>query len=297
MIDYVRMNYENKSGIEAFILDEKNFPSTTNIIETHSGELLYPYRAKVQSMDIKVTKQRVCVSNSLHKLHNFRKEQENRNHNDFLYSDLVDNINFLDKELLDLKKSNLSKLEFGLNIELDIPAENVIKKNIYLHKFKTHSQEDNFSGKGYLKRFNYANYSIKIYDKAKQYFLPNNILRFEINYRNSKIFSKYNISNIINLKSKDSLRNLFKDLMQRFDEMVIVDDFSNNSKLADSVKNNLQEYTSYDYWEKLSSRSKRNKKAEELKNFKSILKENDLLKTKSMIEQKLISKFNHLIEN
>jgi len=119
MIDFVRLNYKDKSFIENYICSEENFKELRVILEKHSGVIEYPYKAQLETMDITITEKKVYVMNSLHKLNNSRKKKGNRNHNDFTYNELCDTINFVQSKLPNIDKAKLSKLEFGLNIELD----------------------------------------------------------------------------------------------------------------------------------------------------------------------------------
>lgn len=58
MVDFVRMNYNDKSVIEDFICNSKNFPELRVILEKHSGVIEYPYKTKLESMDITITEKK-----------------------------------------------------------------------------------------------------------------------------------------------------------------------------------------------------------------------------------------------
>jgi len=298
MIDFVRINYEDKSQIEPFICDEKNFKELRQVLEVHSGEIEYPYKTFLGTMDISVTEKKVCVKNSLHKFYNHRNKNGNRNHNDFTYSQLTETIDVLNNNLIELKNSRLSKLEFGLNIELDTPAEFVVRENIMMHNYNNHSHNKRFNGKGEFKQFDHSNYDIKIYDKAKQYNLAINVLRVEIKHKLAKSINPHRVYNINDLKSKDNLKSLFKNLMMRFEELTIIDNYKNSNTISKKVKKEIGVYTSYNHWESLkTSSSSRNKASKQKKQFLKLLKDNNLLNTKNELRDKLNSKFQYLINN
>ncbi len=294
MIDFVRMYYKDKRVIEPFICDEKNFSELRVILEKHSGEIEYPYSAKLKSMDIRITDKRVFLYNSIHKLNNFRKTEEQHNHNDFTYSELIENIKFIDNKLPLIKNTRLSQLEFGLNIEIDTPAELIIRENIIMHNYKIHSINEKFKGKGEYRQFNYSNYYVKVYDKSKQYNLSKNILRFEIKHISSKSFNPKGIYNILDLKDKNKLEILYKNMLQRFDEMTIIDNYRDNKKIPKKVKNQIERYTSFNYWEELPNRTK---KSREKKKFEDILNKHNLLTIKTELRNKLEEKYLYLINN
>ena len=294
MIDFVRLRYKEKDQIEAFVCNKANFEELLTVLECHSGEIRYPYTAKVGNMDVRINDKSAYVKNSIHKLHNELQGEEAHNYNDFRYSELCETIDYLDKKLTDLQKTRLTQLEFGLNIKLPVRAELIIRQNIVLHQLKLHNHDEQFKGKGQYKQFDHSNYYFKIYDKAKQYNLDEHIIRFEIKYKSNKGFHPMEVYNIHDLKSKEFLQNLFEDLLLRFDELTIVDNILKGTKISVKDKSKLESYLSYNYWEKLSERHNRNRKAKEKKAFQRLLVKNDLLNTKTFIRASLIQKFNEL---
>ncbi|WP_159022253.1 hypothetical protein [Formosa sp. L2A11] len=297
MIDFVRLRYLDKSRIESFVTDKVNFEELLTVLEYHSGDIRYPFTANIGCMEIKINNESVYVKNSIHKLYNELLNGKAQNHNDFKYTSLCETINYLDNKLVDLRKTRITQLEFGLNIKLTSPAEYFIRQNIILHKFRLHSHNEQFGGKGEYKQFNHYNYYFKIYDKAKQYDLKEHIIRFEIKHINNKTIQQLGVYNIHDLKSKSILKNLFDNLLKRFDELTIVDNLSTGSKMTKKDKRNLESYLSYDYWGKLSERGYRNQKPKEKKAFESLLIKYNLLKTKTFFRASLIQKFNELLDS
>ncbi|CAA0253096.1 conserved hypothetical protein [Tenacibaculum maritimum] len=298
MIDFIRMNYKDKSEVESFICDSKNFEELRVVLEKHSGEIEYPYKTSLGSMEINITEKNIRVMNSLHKFYNQQNKKGYRNHNDFTYSQLTETIDLLNNGLIRLENARLSKLEFGLNIELDFPAEFIVKDNIMMHKYQTHNHNKKFNGKGEFKQFDHCEYDFKIYDKAKQYRLTKNVLRVEIKHKCSRSINSHGVFNINNLTSKESLQSLFENLMMRFEELTIIDNYKNSSVISEEVKKKIGVYTSYNHWESLKSSSNlRNKAMVQKAEFKQLLEDNNLLNTKNLLRDKLNTKFQYLINN
>ncbi|PWI29774.1 hypothetical protein DI383_08420 [Flavobacteriaceae bacterium LYZ1037] len=297
MIDFVRLKYQDKSVIEPFVCNEDNFEELLTVLECHSGEIRYPYTAKIGNMDVRINDKSVYVKNSIHKLCNVLQGEDAHNYNDFRYSELCKTINHLDDKLTDLQSTRLTQLEFGLNIKLPVQAECIIRQNIILHQLKIHSHNEQFGGRGEYKQFNHYNYYFKIYDKAKQYDLDEHIIRFEIKHKTNKSFHPKGVYKLHDLKSKKLLQNLFDDLLKRFDELTIVDNILTDTKITKKDKGQLESYLSYNYWEKLSERQNRNRKPTEIKEFQSLLVKNDLLKTKTFLRASLIQKFSELLNS
>ncbi len=192
-------------------------------------------------------------------------------------------------------KTRLTQLEFGFNISVPRNAEDIIKESVLMHSLKRHSAVRKFDGKGYLLEFEQTNYVIKIYDKAKQYSLDENILRFEIKFRRAKEFNKLGIYTISDLKNKKNLGALFKYLITRFDELLIVDDYSENFKIPKEDVDRLNAYSSFVYWETITKSNQRTKKYNHKKIYFELLKKHDLLKTRNMLRKQLLQKFEKLI--
>lgn len=296
MIDFIRLQYKDKRLIEPFILSDTNFKDLHVCLEYHSGEIIYPYLANLESMDIIVYEKSVYVKNSLHKLKNFRQGKGNQNHNDFTYSELCEEIDYLCEKLVDLKTADITQLEFGLNIDVNKSAEEIVAENILMYKFSIHSQHKKFKGKGEYKQYENSNFYIKVYDKAKQYNRYSNILRFEIKFINKKEFIPLGIRYIDDLKNKTNLKRMFNYLLKRFDEMNIIDALDSENIPLEDYKS-LEIYSSSIFWDKMKERKFRNKKMNVKKTFNNLLFKYDLLQTKRYIRTQLENKFKLLLDN
>lgn len=301
MIDFVRAKYRDKSTIENFVSDPKNVKTLKSGYDVFNESVEYPLTTPIENMEVRVTETSAVYKNSLHKLNNILNndliDEKHHNSNDFCYSELCRTIDFLSNKIGDIDNARLTQLEFGLNVEVPIPAEELIKNNFIFHQQALHSHSMTFDGKGEYKQFDHSNYYIKVYDKAKQYKIDKHILRFEIKYKKNKGFNKFWIHNLLDLKNLECLKMLMDDLLMRFDELTIIDDFDANYPMPKTNLKQLNTYTSYNYWEKSFKRKDRNKKALVLDDFQKLLEKNNLLTTKKLIREKLVDKFNELINS
>ncbi len=296
MIDFIRIRYEDKSVIEPFVCNKENFETLDAIVEYHSGEIKYPFTTKIGVMEVRVTQKSVFVKNSLHKLFNLLGEDGNHNANDFTYSSLCQMIDYLVAHLPQLDSAKITQLEFGLNVNTDISAEEIIRNNVLMHNLKAHSHNKKFYGKGEYKQFDHYNYELKIYDKAKQYRLNQNILRFEVRFSRSRDFNRIGVHSISDLKSKECLGSLFDILMKRYNELLIVDRLD-SEELTEEISNEISRYLCSFFWQDLKDRKHRNVKAKLKKRFFGLLEDYNLLKTKNQIRTLLTDKFNQLINS
>jgi len=165
-----------------------------------------------------------------------------------------------------------------------------------MHQYKGGSSND-YGGRGELKQFRHSNFFVKIYDKGKQFRLNNNILRIEIKFIKAKEFQKMGIFNINDLKSHIILKKLFDHLINRFDELTIIDDFDELSIPDKKDYDLLCRYSNPIFWEEILKGSHQQKRARHKVVFNNLLERNDLLKTKAFLKTLLFEKFIYLINN
>jgi len=295
MIDFVKIHYKDKSEFEPYVDNAENFNNIFKVLEGNSGEVLYPYRARLGIMDIVVTEKGGYVKNSLHKLYNYIQNKEDKNYNDFEFSKLCDTIQHISR-IPRLTQTSLTNLEFGLNIKVNKPAEEILKKSVLMHKNKGYNHNRKFNGKGELKQFNHANYVIKVYDKAKQYNLPYHVLRFEVKFTRRRDFNKVAIYNLDDLKCKGNLKELFNIYMMRFDEMQIIDTILEESIEPEDFQK-LIRFKNPEYWQEDIKDKSGTFKMRRRNEFNALIEKYSLDSTKNELRRLLIEKYNHLINN
>lgn len=301
MIDFVKILYKDKSQIEPYMLDSNNFEEVTQILERHSGEIRYPYTTKFELMEIRMTQKYGTVKNSLHQLYNYINFNEKANYNDFSYSKLVETIDVLNQNIPDSCTTRISQLEFGLNISTNIPAEDIIRRKVLMHDYKGYNHNKQYHGKGELKRFDHANYLVKIYDKEKQYKSDYNvsghILRFEVRFTRNRDFNNIGVYNLNDLKSKQNLRRLFQILLKRFDDMQIVDVFDEATILDQVDYQKLTRFCNPQFWEEVSITKSRQTRMRYRMQFEDLVKKYNLDSTKVELKNQLRNKFVELMNN
>jgi hypothetical protein len=294
MVDYIRIFWRDKSKFEHFVCQQENFQEVDTLFGLHTGQIKYPYKASFNSMDVRVTEKYGFVVNSIHKAFNDKSGGKPHNHNDFSYENLCEMIDYINNKIIDVDKAKITQFEFGINIETPIPAEEIIRNNILMHKYKGANHNRLFNGRGELKQFDYHNYLIKVYDKAKQYNLNKNLLRFEIRFQKAKEFQKIGIFKLNDLKDKFKLRKLFQILLKKFEELVIIDDYE-ESEITNSDLSKLNRYKNPHYWETRVSMYSNTTKMRYVREFKALLVKYNLLKTKQGIRGLMIQKYLQLI--
>jgi hypothetical protein len=268
---------------------EQKFDKYTNQISE------YPLFMNVHNMKIKISLNIARVEGSLHKLHNIRSTKVNHNSNEFLKSQICNNLEFLNDIFPCIASAKITCLEFGLNINPPEESKTIICEKLYLHK-ENLPQGSILNGSKIYKEFSYEEYDLKIYDKARQYrylACESEILRLELRLRN-RALRNHNIKNIDDLKIIENLKGLFSTYIQRIQELRIIDSY-HDSKVPVIDKKLLDNYISEAYWRRLR-KSEHPQKIKRLRyQAENLIQEYALDSSKKKLIDLLKLRFQHLI--
>lgn len=291
MVDFIKLNV---SGLSESELLKNPLLEWKQKINLNTGEMIYPIKGKYFNLDIKLNPTRKEISGSIHKLRNEIKTSQNQNYDDFAYIDICEIIHHIQNVFrLDLKKTTIENLEIGLNIITNQFPEIILNKKIIVWKDKTPSRDNEYRGRGKYLEFEKSQLYFKIYDKAKQYDIPENILRIECKIIRNEFLKKYGINTLQDLLHKDSLRALQAFLFESFTSCIIVDDLSfqafTESKELDIFTKGINPL----YWKSFKNRASKKRFKDSL--FQ-ILEKYSLNTIQKEIESKLKAKGNDLLK-
>lgn len=296
MIDFVRVFYKDKQSFESYVMSEERFQEVDCVLGYHTGEVKYPYRANVENVEVIITEKVGYVLGSLHKFFNSWRTGKEHNYNDFTYSNLIEVIDYLSLRIFDFENTPLTQLEVGLNLDLDFSPKTFLEKNVLFHNLKRINLDKNYNGGGKMLQYDYTQYYVKIYDKGKMYRQKKNILRFEIKLIRKKIIQNNGVFTISDLRNKEILKELFELLIEKFDEMLIIDDYKEKN-IDEKDLLLLQKYTNSRFWMVELQNKSRTTKANHSRKLNALLVKYDLLNLKSSLKLQLIQKYNHFINN
>lgn len=224
---------------------------------------------------------RIEIRGSLHKY--WREE----NFSDFSFSDLVKCLNDLQEKFnIDLTLARISNVEFGVNISpLFNPYE--FCENLIVYKGEPFQRMKVRNGKpniGFECGLN--QYSVKIYDKAKQYLKTENILRVEIPVCRMAYLSEIRIKTLADLKEKTVLKELGRVLLECYSNVVVNDNTVRKARLTANEKRIYSLCSNPKEWERFNRKQRYKRK----KQFERIVamygKQNWKEKTAKMISDK-----------
>lgn len=265
-------------------------------ISTFTGEVTdYPKIGKYLNLDIRITEQQAYIQGSMHKFMNAYLDSQEHNYNDFDFRDIELVIENIIQEFdINPEATSITNLEFGMNIILDSDPQELIDKKLLMFNFKNHNKDLKFRGKGDYKQYDKSDYSIKIYNKSKQYGQDKFILRVEVKFTMKRILQKLGVNNLADLTNVGVLHNLFDFLMQQFDKLVIVDDFYERADIPVKDITRLTMFTNPNYWMNMSNKSPRLRERL-IREYKRLIQRYRLNETKDYLRDALCNKFFELM--
>ena len=297
MIDFVRVFINDKEKFE-------NNLSKTNLLELRSsvnrftGEIQeYPQEGNYKNLYVKITQNQASFEGSFHRFYNEYENLGSQNFNDFSYCEFEFVRGVLCTKFgFNPKSTKITSLEFGVNIELEENPQGIIDRKILMYDFKPPNRNQKFRGKGDYLEFEMTDYSLKVYNKSKQYRLKNRyIMRFELKISRSRYLKKLGISTLQDLNI-EAFERLYTELVKNIDKLLIVDEISPpiGLKMHDRVL--FQNLTNPIYWRKLRENESYNVRSRYKRNIHKMISDNNLGETKTRLLLKIEEKYFQLID-
>lgn len=296
MIDNIKMFVSDKQRFEERI-EKKGLMELTSKLSMLTGEVTeYPKKGSDSNLQISINLKSATILGSLHKYKNLLEENGDQNYDDFNFYQIQEVIRGLIKKYDIEKDTVLTNLEFGFNLAVSKDPKTIIDSNLLMNNFKSANKNLKFSGSGDYKEFQLTDYRFKIYNKSKQYKLKDNILRVELKIIQKRLLQKLGIKCLEDLLDKEVLKRLFKLFIEKFEGLIIVDDFDSET-IPEITCSKLNKYMNPNYWTRINTQ-KSPKQISKLKlEFAGILSKHQLLETKNEIREKLNSKFIELLDS
>ncbi|WP_265428542.1 hypothetical protein [Chryseobacterium sp. YIM B08800] len=297
MIDFIKVFTKDKDILEQNIKQNDDL-ETTYVLDYRTGQICYPCRSYQNTMEARITNRTGYIRNSLHKYHNDKKGLKPQNHSDFTYCNLCEAISMLEADFkINSAECGMTNLEFGLNITLSKSPKTIIDNHLLMYNFEEFNQYDTFHGKGTYKQYNSSDYYIKCYDKGLQYNLSKKLLRFEIKIMKSRMLNKLGIYNLSHCGNKEALKILFDLLMERFNDMIIIDAIPEALNINAKEQHIINMGKSSVYWKELKLSKSKTHYYDKRLEFINTLEKYNLFTIKQEIEMALIQKFQLLINH
>ncbi|GGD60720.1 hypothetical protein GCM10011514_25840 [Emticicia aquatilis] len=222
----------------------------------------------------------LIVSGSLHKYYN----EGEHNHNDFTFSMLQLVVEDLQNKFhFNLDDCYLQNIELGVNIVPVINTQSIIE-GLVVHKNKDFDTRK----RGFYKQAHHSQYYLKVYNKANQYNLSGQLMRFELKFIKMERLKKLGIRKLSDLQENHWIDLIQDVLLYEWDKILLFDKSINIDSFTNKRQLQLHRWKDSNYWLHLE----KNKRYRELKQYKKIVSQySDLIqdRTKDIIKDKWIS--------
>jgi DNA replication initiation complex subunit (GINS family) len=199
----------------------------------HNADGTYKYGlAKYFGLKFQLKYDKVRLQGSLHTYRN----EGRHNYDDFTSVNVEEVIKELSERFeIDTTQTELNNVEFGVNIVLPFGVS-VVLNNLIVYKGEPFIRVVE-EGMNYY-QCKKSHFIIKIYDKGKQYKLPDNVLRFEIKvmrmqYLKTKGVPIRYLSDLLNKRIYEPLGNILTEV---FESILFGDDTLNEKVLSNKEK-------------------------------------------------------------
>lgn len=295
MIDNIKFYINDKDQFEYKLNQSQviDLNAKFNVFTSEYSE--YPKIGKLHNMDVRITKEKAFITGSLHKLNNILFFDNPHNYDDFNICEITCISDFIcDSLSIDPLDTKITNLEFGFNIRVAEDPQHILDK-IIMYDFQSHTRDEKFRGRGDFKEFCTTAYSLKVYNKSKQYLLAQNILRVELKIYSKAFLNKMGVYCLGDLDIS-VYRALFKVFLERFDKLIILDSLNAISSLKSPENNFLLQGVNPSYWLNLKRNATRNVIAHRKVKFNNMYNENYSCYIKNELRNSLITKFEELTQ-
>ncbi|MEL1246136.1 hypothetical protein AAEO56_17820 [Flavobacterium sp. DGU11] len=294
MIDNIRFKVLEREILEHHIKKTHVVDLSTSLNLFTGEESQCPMKGKYFNMDVVLSCQGAYVKGSIHKLTNLLKGGKGHNYNDLSFCSASESIAHL-IEAFGLQKTSLTNLELGLNIHISKDPQHFLDYNLLMYDSESHNKDLKFRGKGDYKEFHKTDYSLKIYNKSKQYGIRGNILRVEVKIISKRKLQQLGIFSLEDLQREDIVNRIYSFLWEELQKLTIIDDFT-NVQMPPEDKNSLNEYTNPHYWKKLSRDRSYKVRKDRQRKFKALIVKYGLDTTQREILKGVSEKFAEMMD-
>jgi len=250
LIDFVKIEIRGCNKGSLLINERLDFKRK---VSTSTGELDNKEVAEFHYLNLYVFDSGyIELSGSIHKAYNSiagiqapqpSKKMKGFNGNQFNYTQLrfmliwlVDLIRF------DPTKSKLRNIEFGVNVE------NSFNVPFILCNLMRHNGKPFRNPLPYYRQAEHYQYKVKCYFKSNQYRTPDNLLRFELQFKTMKKVNSLGVFNVSDLFDKNMLDELKSALIKAWGDVILYDYSINERGVKSTDRKWLVKYRNCNFW-------------------------------------------------
>ncbi len=297
MIDYVKVRILDR---EILIENILKFPErflSIGKVDFKSGAVNFPYRGKLENLNIRITPKQAFIEGSLHKYFNSKTINTPINCDLFQQCDVGDAVQFLQEDLnMEISNTEITQLEWGFNIDYK-DSENLIRRKLRMANFNVPNGKATKKNID-CKKFIHDDFTIKCYHKGKEHQSPEScgfeITRIELKLHRKRELERLQICSLADISKESTYRALFTEFQKKFNKICFIDEIPTQDFTYFTNHQNrlLREGIHPTFWEDLGEGDHSRKK----KQFINLINEAKLNKTKLVLDYKIQSIFDSMIQ-
>lgn len=296
MTDNITGRFSNRKAVDDNIFQSDLFDPTLRV-KSNGGEIK-GRSLSLENMCIKSTNTYDELKGSIHSFYNAINGMGIQNYNDFSLSSTNEAISELEERIkIHASQIILTNFEEGLNIDPVFATSGLVTDSFLMFKFLPPCENYNDRKKVY-KKFMHEQFGLKVYDKALEYKLIENMLRIEIVYRTKKLFNQFGVYSLDDLRKKDCHVKMFDDFMERYDnDLLFIDSYKGTDEMGGIKNVTMAALTNPSLWADFKKNSKANEFNIYKKQLNEWIEEYGLDSRKKYIKNLMIDKFYTLLES
>lgn len=293
MIESVRLYHKNRALFENFVITSDKFSQVKKTIDIKTKCIQYPISAIEPGVFVSIDEYKGYITGFPKVLFNNDNNPKRHAYSNLTYSQFKSSITSFKKFIIEPEYTRVSALKFGFSIPTNIEGTELINLNILMHNLHYYNHNTKPKKNQVLKEFVYTNYTIGVYaDKVED--SRKHFIKIILHLKKSVEFRKFGIENISDLMQHKTLIALFGLLMEKFNDLIIVDSFQ-SFEVKDIEL--LQEFMIQRYWKTLAKTKSRQTTLRHRRKFQELINKYGLNTQKLSLEKELKKAFEEFVSN
>jgi len=296
MIEVTRMYHLDKRGFQGYIIKSEDYRNIKMHYDIWTGAIIYPLKAERDGIFINADEYRAYINGFPRIIYNSSESPRLTTYQNLTFTKLKISLRILEEHIINLENTKLSGIKFGFSIPTNVLGAEIIKQNILMYNFNYYNHNKQKDTNQILKEFDFTDYKIGVYASRDNTY-NEKVLKIVLHLKKSVAFKDLNIYNIHDLLQKKNLEGLFKKLLNRFDELIIVDNFDSSEDFEGKDYYQLKEFLDYRYWKNIANNKSRQTSYRKRKHFKKLIVKYGLDSIQLQLKKELKKAFRHFISN
>jgi len=292
MIESVRSYHKFRALFEDFVISNDNFSQVKKTIDIKTKQTRYPIISEEDGLSINIDEYKAYITGFPKVIYNNANISKKSTYSNLSYTQFKSSITWFNDFIIE-PETTVSAIKFGFSITTKIEGKELVNLNILMHNFQYYNHNTKPKKNQVLKEFVYTNYTIGVYTEKKNA-SKKRLIKIVLHLKKSVEFRKFGIKNISDLTAPKKLKALFGLLMEKFNDLIIVDSFQSFEGKDNEL---LQMFMIHWYWKNLALTKSRQTVSMHKKKFLELINKYGLNTQKIYLAKELKKAFKEFISN